>query len=274
MNDSRRFSRQALLHTALLLGAIAVLAPFYIMVRAALAPPDEVQGLALGFAPTLDNFRLAWTEADWPRFYLISVLQSGGIFLLQVATALPAGYALARLQFPGRGLLRGLVIFCLVIPTQVVAIPVYVGLSQAGLSDSLPGLILPFAVSAFGVYLFRQFILSIPQAVFDSARIDGVGFLGIVWRVVLPNVRPAILALGVFSVTHHWNDLFWPSVILRTDTYSTVPFGVARFAANESGSAYGPQMAAATLAVVPLVIAFVIAQRQFARGLSLSTALD
>ncbi|RBQ20657.1 carbohydrate ABC transporter permease [Spongiactinospora rosea] len=261
-------------HATLLAGAVIVLVPFYVMLRAAFAPPHEVQGLGLGFTPTLENFRVAWSGADWPRYYLNSVLVTGLILLLQVATALPAGYALARLRLRGGGAVRALVLCCLVVPGQITAIPVYVGLSRAGLGDTLVGLVIPFGASAFGVYLFRQFILSIPQNVFDAARMDGVGPVGMVWRVVLPNVRPAILAFGVFSVTHHWNDLFWPSVILRTDVYATVPFGVARFAANESGAEYGPQMAAAAMAVTPLMIVFLCCQRQFLRGLALTTSLD
>ncbi len=267
-------ARRLLPHLVLLAGAVVVLTPFYVMLRAAFAPPADVQGLGLSFSPTLANFRNAWNGANWPGYYLTSVVVAGAILVLQVAGALPAGYALARLSFRGRRAVRGLVLCCLVIPVQVTAIPVYVGLSRVGLGDTLAGLILPYGASAFGIYLFRQFILTIPQTVFDAARMDGVGPFGMVFRVVLPNVRPAILAFGVFSVTNHWNDLFWPSVILRTDAHATVPFAVARFAASDSGSAQGPQMAAATLAVAPLVLAFLLAQRQFVRGLALTTALD
>jgi multiple sugar transport system permease protein len=267
-------TRQVATHVVLLAGAVVVLLPFYVMVRAAFAPPDDVQGLAPTFRPTLQNFRAAWDGASWLRYYLNSIVVAGAILLLQVATALPAGYALARLRFRARGAVYGLVLCCLAIPGQITAIPVYFGLSRVGLADTMLGLIVPFGVSAFGVYLFRQFILSIPQNVFDAARVDGVGPAGMVWRVVLPNVRPAVLAFGVFSVTYHWNDLFWPSVILRTDTYATVPFAVARFASNESGASYGPQMAAATMTVLPLLAAFLLTQREFIRGLALTAALD
>ena len=263
-----------LLHLALGAGAVFMLMPFFIMLRASFAPPEHVQGLGLSFTPTLDNYRQALDGANWPRYYVNSIVVSGGVLVLQIATALPAGYALARLNFRGRGVAKAVVLCCLVIPIQITAIPVYVGIARIGLADSLPGLILPFSVSAFGIYLFRQFVLTIPQNVFDSARIDGVGFFAMVWRVVLPNVRPAIVAFGVFSVTHYWNDLFWPSVVLRTDTYATVPFAVMRFASNESGSTHGAQMAAASLAVLPLVVAFLFAQRQFVSGLALTATTD
>jgi multiple sugar transport system permease protein len=143
-----------------------------------------------------------------------------------------------------------------------------------GLNDSIAALVIPYASTAFGIYLMRQFILSIPQSLFDAARLDRVGPIAMVWRVVLPNVKPAILALGVFSVSSHWNDLFWPSVILRTNSHATVPYGISVFASQEAGSQYGAQMAAATLAVVPLVLGFIACQRQFVRGLALARGLD
>ena len=115
-------------------------------------------------------------------------------------------------------------------------------------------------------------MLTIPQSIFDAARLDRVSEFGMVWRVVLPNVRPAITAFGIFSVVGHWNDLFWPSVVLRSPSNATVPFAVTQFADQESGIRYGAQMAAAVLAVVPLVAAFLLAQRQFIRGITLSTS--
>ncbi|MGW3949553.1 carbohydrate ABC transporter permease [Streptomyces sp. NPDC004752] len=196
------------------------------------------------------------------------------IFICQLATAVPAGYALARLQFRGKSFLFWIVLACFIVPPQVAAIPNYVILAHAGLNDSIAGLIVPYTCTGFGIYLMRQFILSIPQSLFDAARLDRVGPIAMVWRVVLPNVKPAILALAVFSVIYNWNDLFWPSLILRSNTHGTVPYGISLFASQESGSNYGAQMAAATLAVIPLLLGFLACQKHFVRGLALARGLD
>jgi multiple sugar transport system permease protein len=252
-----------------------MLFPFYVMLRSAFTPEPYILDGSLGLSHlTFDNFITAWQAAPWGRYYLDSILVTGLIFACQLATAVPAGYALARLRFRGRSLLFWVVLACFIVPPQVVAIPNYVILAHAGLGDSTTGLVVPYACTGFGIYLMRQFILSIPQSLFDAARLDRVGPIAMVWRVVLPNVKPAILALAVFSVTYNWNDLFWPSVILRTSTRATVPYGIALFASQESGSNYGAQTAAATLAVIPLLIGFLASQRHFVRGLALARGLD
>ena len=267
--------RQVALHGAFAAGALVMSFPFYVLIRSAFTPEPYILDGSLGLSHlTLSNFTTAWGAAPWGRYYLSSIASTGMIFLLQVATSVPAGYALARLRFRGRTVSFWLVLACFAVPTQVVALPNYVVLAQAGFNDSLTGLIVPFAGSAFGVYLMRQFIVSIPQSLFDAARLDRVGPVAMIWRVVLPNTKPAVLALGIFSVIAHWNDLFWPSVILRTTAHATVPYGITQFASQEAGANYGPQMAAATMAVAPLILAFLIFQRHFVDGLVLSRGID
>lgn len=272
---ARRLGRRATLHGVLAAGALAMSLPFYIMIRSAFTPEPYILDGSLGLSHlTLSNFTTAWNAAPWGGYYLSSIASTAMIFALQVLTSVPAGYALARLRFRGESVSFWLVLACFAVPTQVVALPNYVILSKAGVNDSLTGLIIPFAGSAFGVYLMRQFILSIPQSLFDAARLDRVGPVAMIWRVVLPNTKPAVLALGIFSVISHWNDLFWPSVILRTTTHATVPYGITQFASQEAGANYGPQMAAATMAVAPLIIAFLAFQRHFVDGLVLSRGTD
>lgn len=265
--------RAALIQAGLAAGAVVMLLPFAIMLRTAFVPERDVLvgGFGIGHV-TLENFAAAWRAADWVGYYRNSVIVTVSTFVLQVVVGLPAAYVLARLKFRSKRLTFALVLACLVIPPQVTAVPTYVLLSHIGLADTLTGLILPFVASAFGIYLFRQFILTIPASVFDSARLDGVRGFSMVWRVVLPNVRPALLAFGVFSIVGHWNDLFWPSVMLRTTANATVPYGITLFSSLEQGSRYGAQMAAAVLAVTPLLLAFVFIQRQFVNGIALSAA--
>jgi multiple sugar transport system permease protein len=267
---AREVLRQIATHLALAVGAVVMLAPFAVMVWTAFVPERLVFGGA-GFGDlTLDNFRAALDDTDWLRAYRTTMLVAAIVFVSQVATCLPAGYVLARHRFRGRGVAQWLMFACLIVPAQVTAIPTYVMLSRAGWLDTLLALVWPSLTSAFGIFLFRQFVLTLPQSLFDAARLDRVSELGMVWRVVLPNVRPAITAFGIFSVVSSWNDLFWASIVLRSPDNATVPYAIVRFADQETGIRYGAQMAAAVLAVAPLLVAFLVAQRQFIRGITLS----
>jgi multiple sugar transport system permease protein len=269
-NRTRALLGQVAAHRALGVGALSVLSPFVLMLRAAFTPEDRIfSGAGLGDL-TLENFRIAWESAPWLHYYANSVLSCAAIFAGQVAVCLPAAYALARLDLPGGRGVFWLVIACLAIPAQVVAVPLYVAFSGTGLTDSLTSLVLPFLGSAFAIFLFRQFILTIPQSIFDAARMDGVGPLGMVWRIVLPNIRPALVAFGVFSVVGHWNDLFWPTVMLRSERAATIPYALLGFVEEETGARYGAQMAAAVLALIPLFVVFVLVQRRLVEGVSLS----
>jgi multiple sugar transport system permease protein len=266
---------QIALHLVLALAGLLVLLPFLVMLRTAFTPDHWIfRGTLSLHGLTWSHFADAWHNAPWLHYYWNSLLSVGAIYLGQILTCLPAGYALARLRFRGCGAATWVIVACLAIPTQIVALPVFLLLSQMSWLDTLQSLIVPFVTSAFGIFVFRQFIITIPQSLFDAARLDGVGPISVVWRVVLPNVRPALAAFGVLSVMGHWNDLFWPSVVLRTGRSATVPYGIVEFASGEGGSNYGTQMAAAAIAAIPLVIALCFAQRQFVEGLAPSAAAD
>lgn len=247
--------------------------PFVWMLMASLrTEADLFSGSLLPRELTLGNFERALQDVPWTRYYLNGAIATTATFLGQVVLCVPAAYALARLRFRGSRLGLWLVLACLMVPPQITAVPVYVMLAQVGLVDTRTALVLPFLGSAFGIFLFRQFLLRVPDSVFEAARLDGAGHLATLWDVVVPALRPAIVSFAIFSFTIHWNDYFWPSVMLRSDAAATVPYGVVRFTSLEAGVDYGTQMAAATLAVLPLVVAFVLAHRRFIAGLSLSTS--
>ncbi|MGW3954577.1 carbohydrate ABC transporter permease [Streptomyces sp. NPDC004752] len=269
--DSRGIWVRWSLRAVLAAGAVFMLTPFALMALAAVTPNKRLKPGSVSLSGfTLDNFRQAWHDVDWPGLYLNTVLVVAVVFMAQVLTSLPAGYALARLRFRNRELSFWMVMLCLAIPPQVTGIPVFYALSKVNLLDSYTSLVLPSVGSAFGIFLFRQFVLSLPQSVFDAARLDRTGPVAMVWRIVLPNVRPALAAFAVFTVVGHWNDLFWPSVLLRSDRAATVPYGIARYASPDSLSSYGTQMAAATLATLPLLLFFLLVQRQLVRGIALT----
>lgn len=270
---SRYLLQQGVTHLALAVGAVFMLLPFWLMLRTSFTPPDDIfRGnlLALnGF--TLENYARVFEDVPILRYYFNGIVVVVAIFLGQVAVCVPAAYALSRLRFAGQGLSLWLVLAAMMVPYQVTAIPVYVLLSEFGLVNSYGALILPFLSSAFSVFLLRQFFLSIPQSVFESARLDGASPFRILWHIVFPMARPAITTFGIFSFVSHWNDYFWPSFVLRNDHAATVPFGIVRFLDQELGSEYGPQMAAATLTVLPLLVGFLLAQRQFIAGMSMTS---
>jgi multiple sugar transport system permease protein len=273
MRTTSAFAGQVILHAMLAIGAVFMLLPFWLMLRTSLTPAAEIFSgsmLSLGHV-TLENYRRVFAEVPILRYYLNGMIVVVAIFLGQLLVCIPAAYALARLNFTGRAASFWLVLAAMMVPYQVTAIPVFVLMSALGLVNSLGALILPFLGSAFGVFLLRQFFLSIPSSVFESARLDGATPARILVSIVLPMARPAITTFGIFSFVSHWNDYFWPSFVLRNDAAATVPFGIVQFLNQELGSEYGPQMAAATLTVVPLLIGFLLAQRQFIAGMALSS---
>ncbi|MGW3953104.1 carbohydrate ABC transporter permease [Streptomyces sp. NPDC004752] len=270
---SRRLIGQLVRHLLLAVGSVVMLLPFAVMLLTAFSSTGTT--VHLGFSGlTVANFTKVWAQQPWLRLYANTAVMTALIFVGQVVLGLPAGFALARREFVGKKVATVLVMACLVVPAQVIALPNYVLLARLGWTDSLAALVVPFTGSAFAVFLFRQFALTLPQSLFDAARLDGVGPVALIWRTALPNMRPALVTLGVFSVVSHWNDLFWPSVMLQTDRAATVPYAVATYATTETFTDYGVQMAAATLAVLPLLLAFLVTQRQFVRGIALAVNND
>ncbi len=261
-------------HALLIAGAVVLLAPFIWMISTAAKPPAEVFSSELHLIPhhfaLWDNLRIAFAKANLWRFLLNGVIVTVAILVLQIMVALPAAYALAKLRFAGREALFALVLFGILIPPQATAIPVFLPLHKLGLLDSYAALVLPFTISVFGIFLMRQFFKTVPDDLVDAARMDGISEFGIVWRVMLPAAIPAVTAFGIFSVVAHWNDYFWPLIVLNSEELRTPPLAVAHFRNNEAGTNYGPLMAAAMVIIAPLVIAFLLAQRRFIEGITLT----
>lgn len=261
---------QVLRHLLLAIGGIFMLAPLVIMLASAFTPTGDIlEGRYLA-RPTLENFSIVAESVPIWHYYLNSILVCLGTFIAQLVVCIPAAYAMARLRFTGRQLGLWLLSMLILVPFQVIAIPIYLMFRAAGLVDSLAALILPFAGSAFAIFLLRQFFLGLPSSMFDAAKLDGANTWAVLTQLVIPSSRPAILSLGIFTVTAAWNAYFWPSFVLTSDASATIPFGVVTFINSEAVTAYGPQMAMATLSVLPLLIAFLFAQRQFMRGLVLN----
>ena len=261
---------QVIRHAALLLGGIYMLSPIVLMLISAFTPTADILAGEYLRHPTLDNFvQVADTVPLW-RYYLNSVLVCIGTLALQLVVCIPAAYAMARLRYRGRTISVWILGLLILVPFQVLAIPIYLIFRSTGLIDTIAALILPFVGSAFAIFLLRQFFLSLPGAMFDAARLDGAGTAATLLQIVVPSSRPALLSMGIFTITAAWNAYFWPSFVLTSTNSATIPFGVVDFINSEAVTQFGPQMAMATLSVLPLLLAFLFAQRQFIRGLALN----
>ncbi|MEJ8560566.1 carbohydrate ABC transporter permease [Yoonia sp. GPGPB17] len=292
-----RFSTaETIKHVVLILGALIVLMPFYVMVSYSLKSPAEIMSTSLVFlgdqTPFLDqfcvkagnpeadcmrsaieyNYVTAFTEAPLWRYVLNGIIVTVSIFLIQVVIALPCAYALAKLRFWGRDVIFAMVLFCLLIPVHAIALPLYIMLAEVGLTNSYAALVIPWTISVFGIFLMRQFFMTVPDDLIDAARMDGMSEFSIVWKVMLPTAIPALLAFGIFSVVAHWNDYFWPRIVITGDRdLFTPPLGLREFRAyGVDGNDFGPMMATATVIVTPLIVAFLLAQRRFIEGITLS----
>ncbi len=259
-------------HAVLLVTGALVLVPFVWMVSLSLKPPGEIFRASFSILPeqwyAVENYTRALTGAPLPRFMLNGVIVCSAILILQILVCAPAAYALAKLEFRGRDTLFALVLIGLLLPHQVLALPLFILGYQIGILNTYAALVFPFVVSPFGIFLFRQFFKSIPDDVVHAARLDGLSEMAIVWHIMVPMAMPAVIAFSIFSIVGHWNDLFWPLIAVRSENLMPPPLGIMAFKNEEAGSDYGPLMAASTIVVLPLIIAFLAAQKWFVEGLA------
>lgn len=291
-----RFSgAETLKHIVLIAGSVIVLLPFYVMLSYSFKSPAEIMQNTGGFfgmqelfrddyciklgkdavdcmvTPVIYNYTTAFEKAPLLRYLFNGVVVTVSIFLIQVLVALPCAYALSKLRFWGREAIFGLVLFCLLIPVHAIALPLYIMLAKVGLTNTYAALIIPWTISVFGIFLMRQFFMTVPDDLIDAARMDGMSEFSIIWNVMLPTAIPALLAFAIFSVVAHWNDYFWPRIVVTGDrSLFTPPLGLREFKGDADGDNFGPMMATATIIVAPLIVAFLIAQRRFIEGITLS----
>jgi multiple sugar transport system permease protein len=254
----------------LLLGALVFLFPFYYMVVGALQrePNTDISGAFPNPANlTLANFADINAQVDLVRTLINSGIFTGGVLLATFLIGLPAGYALAQLDFRGRTLLFNTMVLILVLPFQLFMIPLYVLIVRSyGLADSYLGMILPFAVNATAVFIFRQFFLQLPRELFESARIDGASELVILRRIAIPLARPAIITALIVTFIGPWNEFLWPFLITKQHDLQPLAVALANYistVAARAANPYGSILAGAVVLVVPAVVVFVVFQRQF-----------
>ena len=265
------------LHALLLLAAFLFAAPLLWMLSTAFkAPADIISGLGTArwwpHPATLENFRnvLGKTE-EFPiwRWTGNSLLISVAVTLLVLVVDSLAAYSYARLRWPGRDKVFGVLVATMLVPGQVLLIPMYLLIRNLGWFDTYWALIVPAGASAFGVFLLRQFFLTIPAELEEAARLDGCGPLAIFWHVILPLSKSALATLGIFTFMATWNAFEGPLIFTNSTDMRTLPIGITIFQGHYNAE-YGPMMAAAALAAIPVTVAFLLLQKQIIKGISLT----
>ncbi|PDS28510.1 carbohydrate ABC transporter permease [Rhizobium phaseoli] len=256
------------------LGAIVFLSPYVFMISAAGKTQSDIFTSSLSLIPThlayIENFAKALSRVPMARLLWNSVVVCGLIFFFQVLVAIPCAYAMAKLRFAAARAMMVLVMLGLLVPIHATALPLYVAFDRAALLNSYAALVAPFTISVFAIFMFLQFFRAMPDDLIHAARLDGMSELGIIARVIVPNAWPAITAFAIFSVVAHWNDLYWPLIVISKQDYATPPLGLMYFRAAEAGDDYGALMAATLIITLPLVAAFLLAQKRFVEGITMT----
>jgi multiple sugar transport system permease protein len=267
-----RSLRRVPLYVALTAGAVATLFPFVWMVSTSLKPDLELFKTPPQLIPhelvTGNYGRVAELMPIW-RFAVNSIVVAVVATVLQVLTSAMAAYAFARLQFRGRDALFLLYLATLMVPFQVVVVPLFIEMRYLGLVDTYPGLILPAIASAFGTFLLRQAFLSVPRELEEAAFVDGAGHWRVFWKIGLPLIRPALAAFAVFAFMASWNSFLWPLVIVSSQDLMTLPLGLANLHGQYT-TQWNLVMAGTTISVVPILVVYLLAQRHIVAGVAMS----
>ncbi len=251
----------------LVIGAGIVLLPLAVVVVTSFLPSEVGVGDNLPQQWTWANYQAAWTRGNFLLAFLNSTLVALAVTFLQLVTSALAGYALARLRFKGRQAILLLVLVTLVIPFQLLVIPIFLVLKAGHLINTYGALILPTAVNGFGIFLLRQFFQTIPVELEEAATLDGATRWQVLWLVILPLARPALVTLFLFSFIGEWNDLFKPLVFTTRPELRTVQLALAEFQEQFTNS-WSLMMAAVVITTLPIVLLFLLGQRQFIRGIA------
>lgn len=264
---SRKRLRDALAIGTMIVWALVWAVPMLWTIAVALRPanqPLSIDSLWFGGGLTLDNFRDAWNAVPFSTYYVNTLLIVTGVLAVQLITVTLAGYAFARRRMPLREALFLVLLTQILVPTNALIIPNYSTIRSLGLYDSRLAVMAPFFASAFGTFLMRQTFRQVPIDLDDAARLDGAGWLQTLRHVYLPAARPALVAFSMVSVIFHWNDFLWPLIVLNSDDKLPLTVGMAKFTQmGESGAQWSLITAGTLIVIAPLLILFLIFQRQF-----------
>ncbi len=264
--------RRGLFYALLTVGAITFIYPFIWMISASLSTEEELRSLTFfPSAPTLTNyFAMGERIPIWRALFnsvLVASIVTGGVLVLGSMV----GYALGKLQFRGRQTIFYILLFTMTLPFQITLIPNYIIIVELGWVDTYWALTVPFVMNAFAILLFRQAFKAIPRDLIDAARVDGAGQLRIIFGLLWPNIKPTLITIGILTFMSTWNEVLWPLIVIRDETLMTMPQLVTLFAVGgRADGQLGVKLAAAVVLALPIVIAYLFAQKHFIRSMAAS----
>ena len=269
----KRRAANIVTYLILLVVALVILFPFFWMISTAFKPNTDIikrPPIFLPTEPTLKHFQKVFAEIPYFRTLYNSLFVSGMTTLITIFFSTMVGYAIAKFRVVGLNVIFILILSGLMIPPFTIAIPLYIVATQLRMVNTLWGVIIPFSISNFGIFLMRQYCMGVPQDLISAARIDGASEFTILMRIVFPVVATGCTALGILKFLLTWNDLFWPLIMLTEDTRKTLTVMLATFIDFERFVDYGLLMAMTTLVVLPVILLFVVFQRRIIEGVALT----
>ncbi|MFB8892546.1 carbohydrate ABC transporter permease [Microbacterium plantarum] len=267
----RRFGPRAITYTVLAVGLALWLIPFLWMVLGSVKTQGEILRRPPTWFPenpTGENFAQWFGPLDFGHFFANSLIVAVVTVLGNIVFCSMVGYALAKMEFPGKKVLFILVMVTLMVPGVVTFVPLFVMVSSLGLVNTYPALILPFITAPIGVFLMRQFIMGIPDALLEAARLDGAGEWRIFSRIVMPLCGPPLATLGILTFLASWNNFLWPLVAAQTEEMYTLPVALSLYSTGQNATNYGLLLAGSVLVIAPIIVLFVFLQRWFIRGVA------
>lgn len=267
----RRMSGRALTYTVLSVGLALWLIPFVWMVLGSVKTQGEILRRPPTWwpeNPTGENFAAWFGPLDFGQFFWNSLLVAVITVLGNMVFCSMVGYALAKMEFPGKKVLFTLVMVTLMVPGVVTFVPLFVMVSRLGLVNTYAGLILPFLTAPIGVFLMRQFMMGIPDALLEAARLDGASEWGIFARIVMPLCGPPLATLGILTFLASWNNFLWPLVAAQTQEMYTLPVALSLYSTGQNATDYGLLLAGSVLVIAPILLLFVFLQRWFIKGVA------
>ncbi|MCD6253442.1 MAG: carbohydrate ABC transporter permease [Thermotogae bacterium] len=259
-------------HLLLFTGTVLMIFPFIWMFLSAFKTDLDVFSYPPKWLPstwTLENFPRVLEMVPFVRYYLNSIVVTSSITFGQVFLSILAAYALARLHFPGKTAVTILLLSTMIMPFQVTLVPMFMIVYKFGWIDTYQGLIVPFLFSGFSIFFLRQFFVTIPKDLEDAAKIDGCGYFGILFNVIMPNSKAPIGTISLFVFLTHWRSYLWPLVVTNSPEMRTLPVGLKYFV-EEGGTQYNLMMAASLMAIIPVLIVYIVAERHLVKSTTLT----
>lgn len=263
--DVKKIASKAIEIVALLILSAIFIFPFVWMLSTSVKNPQEMMQLPPTIIPkeiVLENYSAAWNSGPFFRYLLNSIFVTGSILIIQFVVMVPAAYAFSKIKFKGEKILFGILLVGLMIPPQVTFLPVYMMMSKLGLINTYVPLIIPFMTTSFGIFLLRQNFMQISDEIIEAAKLDGASDLKIMFRIMVPMAKLAVITFILFNFIYHWNNYFWPLVMTNTDAIRTLPIGVALLKSSEGITAWNVIMAGNIILILPIILVYIFANKK------------